>query len=217
MSDGDEAPQTPRHQAAAVARDWVDSPYYAEAERWTFVFWQNGGIFRNLFDRLDLDHVVELACGHGRHAEMIKDRARRITLLDILEENVEQSRVRHATHSNITCIRNSGVDFLPVADGSATAIFCYDAMIHFPPDVVASYLVDAARILAAGGRALFHHSNYGVRVDHHYGMNPHARNFMTQRLFADLAHQAGLTVDESHVIPWGEVSDLDCVTLVRKP
>lgn len=217
MSGGDEAPKTPRQQAAMVARDWVDSPYYADAERWTFVFWQDGSVFRQLFDRLDLDHVVELACGHGRHAEMIKDKAGRITLLDILEENVEQSRIRHARQPNVTCIRNSGVDFQPLPDGSATAIFCYDAMVHFPPDVVASYLVDASRVLVTGGRAVFHHSNYGVAVDHHYGMNPHARNFMHQELFAELTRKAGLLVEESHVIPWGGTPDLDCVTLVRKP
>jgi SAM-dependent methyltransferase len=208
---------TAKEQAAEVARDWVDSPYYADAEQWTFIFWDEGGVFRKLFDRLDLEHVVELACGHGRHAEMMKGKAHRVTLMDILDSNVERARERHARSPNVVCIHNNGVDFRPLGDASATAIFCYDAMVHFAPAVVASYLVDACRILTPGGRALFHHSNYGVPFEHSYGMNPHARNFMTRELFTDLVQESGLVVEESETIAWGNVPELDGVTLLRKP
>jgi SAM-dependent methyltransferase len=204
-------------QAERVGKDWLGSPYYASAEQWTFIFWRRTGLFRQMFDLLDLTHVVELACGYGRHAEMFRDRAERITLLDILEENIEQSRKRHAAHRNITCLRNNGIDYAPLAERSATAVFCYDAMVHFTPEVVGSYVLDTARVLTPGGRALFHHSNYGVPTGHGYGANPHARNYMTQELFSSYAREARLEVERSHVIPWGEIADLDCITLLRKP
>jgi len=215
--NGENATESKERQAERIARDWAGSAYYADAERWTFIFWAEDGAFRPLFERLNLEHVVELACGHGRHAEMIKSRAARITLLDILDENVERCRARFLGESHIVCQRNNGTDFRPLEDSSVSAIFCYDAMVHFTPDVVESYLADGARVLVPGGRALFHHSNYGVRFEHHYGKNPHARNFMTQELFFDYAAKAGLKVEQSRIMPWGDVADLDCITLVRKP
>jgi SAM-dependent methyltransferase len=214
---GKNSAESKERQAERVARDWSGNAYYADAEQWAFVFWIEDGVFRPFFERLNLEHIVELACGHGRHAEMFKDRAQKITLLDILAENVNQCRSRFAGQSHIVCMRNNGTDFKPLGDASATSIFCYDAMVHFTPDVVESYLIDAYRVLADGGRALFHHSNYGVRSEHHYGQNPHARNYMTQELFFDFADKAGLAVEESRIISWGYVPDLDCITLLRKP
>lgn len=96
-----------------------------------------------------------------------------------------------------------------------TAIFCYDAMVHFPPDVVESYVRDAARILVPGGRAFFQHSNY-VGGDQHYGLNPHARNYMTQELFASFVAETPLSIEESHVLAWGDVPALDCLMLLVK-
>ena len=40
-----------------------------------FLFWDEHLPFRPFFERLDLTATLELACGHGRHAEMIIDHA----------------------------------------------------------------------------------------------------------------------------------------------
>jgi len=40
--------------AAVVGAPWVESPYYDDAERWTFMFWDEDKDFRRLFDKLDL-------------------------------------------------------------------------------------------------------------------------------------------------------------------
>lgn len=168
-----------------------------------------------MFDRLDLTRVVELACGHGRHVPMYQDRAGEIVLMDILPENIDWCRQRFAD-PRITALTNDGTDFRPLADESVTAIFSYDSMVHFPPDVVGSYIADAARVLVPGGRALFHHSNYSAPADRHYGLNPHARNHMDQALFRDLVGDH-LRIEESVIVPWGQVADLDCATMLVKP
>ena len=122
------------------------------------------------------------------------------------------------TNGHVDIVRNNGFDFHPVADASLSAIFCYDAMVHFGPDLVASYLKDTARVLEPGGMALYHHSNYMADdPTRHFGLNPHARNNMSATLFADLAKQAGLEVVDSIVFDWGDAVALDGLTLVRRP
>jgi ubiquinone/menaquinone biosynthesis C-methylase UbiE len=200
-----------------VGEPWADSPYYDDAERWTHVFWTPGTEFRRMFDKLDLTEVVELACGHGRHAATIANQATHITLMDIFDSNLDFCKKRLENHKNVSFLKGDGGSFRPLMDASVTSIFCYDAMVHFSPEIIRSYLVDTARVLKPGGKAFFHHSNYPAPLDQHYGLNPHARNHMTASLFSTYATAAGLDIVESKIIPWGEMSDLDCLTLVAKP
>lgn len=202
---------------AIVAAPWAGSSYYAEAEQWTWLFWSERTPFRRMFDQLDLSYVVELACGHGRHAEQIAALCGQLVLFDIFEDNLAICSERLKVHANVSVVKGNGYDFCPLPSESVTAIFCYDAMVHFSPDIVSSYLADSARVLRPGGKALFHHSNYGSPTTTvHYGQNPHARNHMTQQLFLECATAAGLSIVESEVMDWSDISQLDCLTLVRK-
>lgn len=181
------------------------------------VFWGDGSPFLELFSRLDLTTVAELACGHGRHAEHIVSQAAELFVIDIHESNIVFCRERLAAYDNVRFVVNNGYDLRPLEDRSISALFCYDAMVHFAPDVIRSYLNDTSRVLCRGGLALYHHSNYDAPDSRHYGLNPHARNRMTQTEFVLMAEAAGLEVVESRVLSWGDVPDLDCVTLLRRP
>jgi cyclopropane fatty-acyl-phospholipid synthase-like methyltransferase len=140
-----------------------------------------------------------------------------VTLMDVHASNIQACRRRLGRHGHLTFIVNNGYDFRPVRKSDVTAIFCYDAMVHFAPDVVSSYLRDTRRVLSEGGLALYHHSNYSAPDGRNYALNPGARNHMTAALFQSLALAAGLDVVESHVLPWGGVDALDCVTLLANP
>jgi len=199
-----------------VAEPWKQSTYSDDAEKWTFIFWNVDYPFYGLFEHLDLTAVLELACGHGRHSEIVAKRSDQLTLMDVHEENLEYCRKRLAQFRNTVFYKNSGHDFQPIADEALTAIFCYDAMVHFSPDIVQAYLHDTARVLKSGGMALYHHSNYPAPPDRHYGQNPHARNHMTESLFRGFSDESGLAIVESLPIQWGGVADLDRLTLLRK-
>jgi ubiquinone/menaquinone biosynthesis C-methylase UbiE len=203
-------------EVAIVAASWESSPYYADAEKWTHLFWREGGIFRRLFDRMNIATTIELACGHGRHAEQIARRCNRLILMDVIAHNIEISKNR-VNGPNIEYHVGNGYDFTPVKDGEITAIFCYDAMVHFSPNTVRSYLNDTRRVLAPGGMALFHHSNYDGPIQPHYGMHPHARNYMPRLMFQSFSNSAGLAIVESAVIDWGDEKGLDCITLLQRP
>ncbi|MCI5073592.1 class I SAM-dependent methyltransferase [Oricola sp.] len=203
--------------AADAAKPWIDSTYYDFAETHTDMFWGEGRVFRRMFGEMDLSRTLELACGHGRHAEIVQPMAEQLILMDILPANIAFCRRRLGRFSNVAFRVNDGFTFQPVEDGHLTAIFCYDAMVHFPPELVRSYLEDAARVLAPGGQALFHHSNYDPPVDQQDGLGPHARHRMTRTIFNGFARDAGLEVVASKEIFWGGHEQLDGVSLLRRP
>ena len=199
---------------------WEGSRYYADAETRLPVFWREGSPFSALFALLDISRVAELACGQGRHGEFIlrnfSPSIASYHALDILQTNVQFTRARLGGDARVKVDRNSGVSFHPISDEAVTGIFCYDAMVHFHRSIVAQYLINAHRVLVAGGKALFHHSNYSSDPDTHFGGNPHARAFMTTELFREYAERAGLKVLRQVVIDWGTCVGLDAISLVGK-
>ncbi len=191
---------------------------YETAEQWTRLFWTKDRIFRKLFDQLDLANTVELACGHGRHDEQCSQLCGTLTLIDIFPAHLDKCRQRLAGRTNIRYVLGNGYDFTGIPDASITAIFSYDAMVHFAPDMMKSYINDAARILAPGGCFLSHHSNYSANPDSpSYGLNPHARNHMSYELLQLFTTAAGLQILESTSLSWGGTKDLDRVSLLLKP
>jgi len=205
------------NSVSIVAEPWLDSAYYGIAEKYTADFWNVGSPFRRLFDHLEMDVVIDLACGYGRHAEVVAPKCSKLILIDVIERNLKVSKVRLNRFSNITYICNNGFDYEPVRENQISSVYCYDAMVHFSYDIVRSYILDTFRILKPGGRAFFHHSNYDASDDRHYGQNPHARNKMTQKMFKSFARAAGLRIVESTLIDWGGSPNLDCLTLLEKP
>ena len=60
-----------KQQVEIIAAPWTSSHYYEDAERWTHIFWSSNSQFYNYFSKPNFQTVVELACGHGRHSELV--------------------------------------------------------------------------------------------------------------------------------------------------
>lgn len=152
---------------------------------------------------------------------MLERFAGRIILMDINEENIAACERRFAGNDRFRIIKNDGFTFSPVGDNECSAIISYDSMVHFDSEVVFSYLRDAFRVLAPGGMALFHHSNYVGNPGGDYRENPHWRNFMSQALFCHYARKAGLELIKFELLDWGAqesfIRGIDCLSLVQKP
>lgn len=204
--------------AKTIGRDWQQNRYYEASEGDIGVFWSDRSKFKQQFDRLRLNRVVELACGHGKQSQYIIDKCERLIFVDINAENLEFCKTRYAGYNNTEFLLTNGYNLAGIEDQSIDSIFCYDAMVHFPQQVVESYLSDVKRILKIGGRGLFHHSNLAapMSLDYRsYSKNPHGRNIMSQYMFQRYALEAGMKILSSEVFPWGNVNDLDCLTLVE--
>lgn len=181
------------------------------------MFWNGGGsVFYQEFRKLDLQNVIELACGRGRHVPHYIDKAEKITLVDILEENMIICRERFKDSNKIEYYKNNGYNLEKLNDDSYTSLFSYDSMVHFELMDIYEYLKDIYRVLKVGGKALIHHSNYTADYMANFTRTPHARCFMSKDTFAYLAYRAGFRVLNQIVIDWYGVENLDCITLLEK-
>jgi len=205
-----------------IAYCHIDNSYFKDVdnEEDLNIFWANNSIFYNMFKKLDLENVIELACGEGRHVKKYVNKAGNITLVDILDKNIKVCQERYKDCNNIRYYCNDGYDLKELKDNSYTALFTYDAMVHFEMMDIYSYLKDIYRVLKPNGMALFHHSNNGEDYRNNFLSNKHCRNFMSKEIFAYLAYKCGFEIVEQYIIDWGKgenlVKSLDCVTLVRK-
>ena len=91
--------------AAKQAQVWDGSSYYTDAEQWLFLFWRDTHPFAPLFKELDTRHLLELACGHGRHSEYVLNHhgetVQSLVMMDILQSNVDQCKSRIGQRENV--------------------------------------------------------------------------------------------------------------------
>jgi ubiquinone/menaquinone biosynthesis C-methylase UbiE len=189
----------------------------AESDEWTRAFWEKGGRYQRLFEQLSIARVVEIACGQGRHSLRIVDRCEQLWLVDSSVDALAVARERFSPYRHAEIILTpDGLSLPGIADGAASTVFSFDAMVHFELLTVACYVFESARVLMPGGRGLFHHSNYAGNPTGHVDDNPGWRNFMTTGIMAHLLSRAGLVVREQ--VTWDRSSPQgDALTLFEKP
>lgn len=189
----------------------------AETDELLSVFWSDCSEFKKMFNTLDLSDVIELACGRGRHVPRYIEESKAVTLVDILQQNIDYCRKRFKAYENISYYCNNGYNLEKLDSNRYTSIFCYDAMVHFEMMDIYEYLKDMYRVLAPAGRVLIHHSNQTSDYKASFANAFAGRNFMSRELFAYLSYRAGFEVIAQKDIDWNGVKALDCITLLEKP
>ncbi len=187
----------------------------AETQSGLDIFWNEKSPFRKMFDKLDTNNIIELACGRGRHVPMYEAKANNILLVDILQKNIDICKKRFGNNSKINYYKNNGFNLEEIENAKYTALFTYDSMVHFELLDINEYLIDIYRVLKKSSFALFHHSNNYKDYKSSFITSSGGRNFMSKELFAYLSYKAGFEVVEQKVINW-DIPDLDCITLLKK-
>jgi ubiquinone/menaquinone biosynthesis C-methylase UbiE len=209
------------NQAQQIIDTWrfTDSAnykYFDDAEKDIYIFWGDKSPFLDLFKQLNLTNVVEIACGKGRHAGQIVDQCGRLTLVDTSIDAVAFAKQRFKERRNVECILSTDGESLSfVPECSVTAVYCYDAMVHFELFTIASYLNEIRRILIQGGRAVLHISNYSGNPAGVFKDNPAWRNFMSKDLFTYLSSRAELKILSYIILDWAEHEKSDAVVLLE--
>lgn len=197
------------------AEEGLWDEYFQRAEADMEAQW-NEVIFPLIRD-FDFETALELAPGTGRNTEKLCGLAKKIYAVDYNEYALEQCRGRLGEQSGgcqISYHVNNGTDLAMIADGEISAIYCWDAAVHFDKEVIADYIVEFARVLKTGGKGFAHHSNLGERAAKDIKKNPHWRSNMSKELFAEFCRQNGLRVVSQTDVAWGEITD--CATIFTK-
>jgi len=210
-----------RLKTIAQCRDaHAEGNYYRDAEpymrmQWDGVIWP---IIQNL------QHVLELAPGHGRNTEFLRRLATSITLVDVNSNCIDACRERFGDRVEGCQFRyfvTAGDSLAMVDSESQTLVYSFDSMVHFDSSVVKAYVHEIARVLRPGGSAFLHHSNYGtVAPNSDWAHNPGNRSDMTAERMRAFASEAGLEVTFQRLSGladgWG-LEELDAFSVLRRP
>ena len=199
-----------------------DAPYFPYAE--AAMSWQ-WPIIWPIIAGSDFSAVLELAPGHGRNTERLREHAKIIHLVDVNQSCIDACRARFGERKDgcrFVYHVTDGSRLPDVADGSITFVYSWDSMVHFDKLVVRAYMHEFARVLAPAGRAFLHMSNYGsIKPDIDWATNFGARSNMSMELMKAYAAETGLEVPFLRPMTgWdqpGTAEPLDFLTVVSKP
>ena len=204
----------------AVAHDVSQNStvtYFATAEagmdsQWSSMVWPR-------IQGFDFSVTLDLAAGHGRNTAKLRSLASEIYMVDVNQSCIDACMARFGK-SDGKCrfhyLVNDGCSLKGIPDGSITSLYSWDAMVHFDKFVVRRYILEFARVLKPGGKAFFHHSNYGhVAPAADWRANPGWRSNTTKEFVADSVREAGLELISQDSIDSGG-APFDAITICRK-
>ena len=160
---------------------------------------------------------IDFACGRGRNARKLRQHgATELTLVDVNAENLCYCKESFRDCSGVSFLQTNGYDLSALPDATFSHIYTFDAMVHFDPEIILSYIADFSRVSKLRGTVFVHHSNFDKAPGVHFKLNPHWRNFMSARLFKHISIRNGFDVLDQRVIDWGVEIGLDCLTVLQR-
>jgi ubiquinone/menaquinone biosynthesis C-methylase UbiE len=192
---------------------WND--YFRRAEpgmerQWNEIIWP-------IIKDFNFETVLELAPGAGRNTEKLTLLADTIHAVDFNEYALDELRARFHDYEGKCKLyfhKNNGSDLEMIENNSITAIYCWDAAVHFDKLIVRDYVREFSRVLKPGGEGFIHHSNLGPAAKPDISQNPHWRSNMSKDLFLQYCERVGLQIVEQIDLEWGEITD--CISVFRK-
>lgn len=171
--------------------------------------------------------TVDLAVGWGRNTEKLRHISDQVIGVDINQECIDHCAKRFEGVDNVSFIKTDGTELKGIEDNSVDLMYCFDAMVHFEPEIVETYVKEFARVLKPGGLGFVHHSNWTKALGGNFQKQPHWRNYMSNTLFSYFVYRDGLKMLEQRVLDWDEsipsdgkakglVESLDCISCFTK-
>lgn len=206
---------------------WARYPWPQEGDEWSGPW---GGT-RNMWEvlirpriaaYLPAESLLEIAPGHGRCTQFLREVCDRLTIVDLVPECIEACKRRFGAESGIRYAVNDGWTLPMVPDASIDLAFTWDSLVHVERETIRSYVHELARVLAVGGHAFIHHSNLGAYRDRigefDWAKELHARGkTMSASAMREACREAGLRCVSQELIPWGTTGlYIDAISLLRR-
>ncbi len=182
--------------------------------------------------------VLEIAPGHGRWTQFLKDVAEQLVIVDLAQRCIDHCQERFKEADNISYHVNDGRSLQAVEDESVDFVFSFDSLVHAEADVIDAYVREIGGKLSADGVAFIHHSNLGNyrrsaelarRAPDRWRPSLVGRGILvdigawrtesvTAESFAASCADAGLSCVGQETISWQHGGALiDCLSLVARP
>jgi SAM-dependent methyltransferase len=194
-----------------------------------------GTILPRIKSFLPTKTILEIACGHGRWTQFLKNTCNHLLAVDLSEECIRACKQRFAGDSHIEYHLNDGQSLAMIPDESVNFAFSFDSLVHVDASVMNAYLSELPRILTEDGVAFLHHSNLG-EYPCYAGIEriPALRDFVARvgllgpiqwrdfsvdaKKVEALAQEHGLQCISQELVRWGtKRTYLDCFsTIVRR-
>ena len=204
-------------------RTWDSEDQWGQAgEQWSSAWGSShamwhGSILPRIAPFLPADHVLEIACGHGRVTAFLLDQCRRYTGVDLVPRCVEFCQRRFAARDHAAFHRSDGRSLDMVEDAAVDFAFSWDSLVHVDAGVFADYLVALAQKLRPGGSAFLHHSNLKALIEAAQGgevENAHWRDSSSSAaVVRESCDAAGLACRSQELVQWGSRLYTDCFTV----
>ena len=180
-----------------------------------------GTIMPRLVGLLPVEHILEIAPGHGRFTEYLL-KLGKVTGVDVTDECTRFCAARFRSYrwrGRAKFHTNDGRTLPMVADSSIDLAFSWDSLVHCERDVIESYLRELARVLRPGGVGLIHHSNLG-----NYPPGPDApantgwrAPSVTWQVFQQACRDAGLWCLVQEPRTFAQPQMIDCISAFCRP
>jgi ubiquinone/menaquinone biosynthesis C-methylase UbiE len=208
-------------------RQWNELYHWSEAgEPWSSAWggsetqWY-GTIFPRIHAFVPTGSILEIAPGYGRWTQMLKEKCRHLTIVDLSESCIDACKRRFHEDTHITYHVNDGKSLAMIPDGTIDFVFSFDSLVHAEQDVIQTYLEQLARKLTPNGVGFIHHSNLGEYIDPATGELPEFIDnlawrslSMTARRLKEFCSAAGLQCIAQELVNWTPEPILnDCLSL----
>jgi len=97
--------------------------------------------------------ALEIGCGVGRLLRAAAGRFGSVVGVDVSEQAVVEAKRLLADQSRVAVVLGNGSDLAAIPSGAIDFVYSFAALCSMPAQIIAAYLIEAARVLKPGGCA----------------------------------------------------------------
>jgi Methyltransferase domain len=190
----------------------------------------HGAILPRISAFLPARTCLEIAPGHGRWTQFLKDACERLIIVDLSSSCIAACQQRFADCSNISYYVNDGRSLEKISENSVDFVFSFDSLVHVEADILEAYLQQLAVKMTKCGVGFIHHSNLGQYKSELWHLRTPVLRSILKRIrlgdtdtgyrtfsvtagkFEEMARRAGLQCISQELINWYSPRLSDCLT-----
>ena len=119
-------------------------------------------VLPRIYPFLPTDTILEIAPGHGRWTQFLKNYCSRLIVVDLGSACIDSCRTRFRACTHISYHVSDGRSLGMIDDNTIDFAFSFDSLVHAESDVIDSYLAQLALKLRPNGVGFIHHSHIGA-------------------------------------------------------